>query len=196
CRGGKVNANYLKQFTEYCVEIIGDLVIQGLTKRPNGVEKLKKVTKINGRLVVKSNTAIKDLSFLSGLQEIKNPSSAQPSLEVADNANFALKGLTAIKKIQATFMSRLREHQTYKRMHELDKTQTITENLLTTTESEITYPKPDFKQNPDVAKSGGKAGSGFNATPWIALGIALLIILIAAIVVGIIYYKRNIANAA
>ncbi|KAK5968040.1 hypothetical protein GCK32_001332 [Trichostrongylus colubriformis] len=99
CRGGQIGAEYLDKIGDSCREIIGDLIIQGLTETPKDIARLAGVEKIHGRLVVKGNTAVKDLSFLTALREISNPISKEPSLEIADNLNFALNGLTSIKKI-------------------------------------------------------------------------------------------------
>lgn len=39
---------------------------------PEGIEKLKQIEKINGRLTVTDNTGVRDLSFLRNLKEINN----------------------------------------------------------------------------------------------------------------------------
>ncbi|KAK6009940.1 receptor L domain protein, partial [Ostertagia ostertagi] len=99
CKGGKVSTRYLDQLGEFCTDIIGDLTVQGLKRSPRGIQKLEKIKTIKGRLVVKDNTAVKDLSFLSSLQEISNPATGKPSLEVVNNLRFVLRGLKGIRKI-------------------------------------------------------------------------------------------------
>ncbi|VDO56387.1 unnamed protein product [Haemonchus placei] len=78
CKGGEVNEQYLAKLSDFCFVIVGDLILRGLEE---------------------GNTAIKDLSFLGMLENISNSRAEQPSLKVAANENFVLKGLEGIRKI-------------------------------------------------------------------------------------------------
>ncbi|VDO55939.1 unnamed protein product [Haemonchus placei] len=99
CKGGEVNEQYLAKLSDFCFVIVGDLILRSLREKPKGLGKLKEVTIIRGSLFVEGNTAIKDLSFLSNLEDISNSRPEQPSLKVAANENFVLKGLEEIRRI-------------------------------------------------------------------------------------------------
>ncbi|XGW29679.1 hypothetical protein V3C99_009044, partial [Haemonchus contortus] len=99
CKGGEVSEQYLAKLSDFCLVIVGDLILRGLKEIPKGFEKLKKVVIIRGSLIVEGNTAIKDLSFLKRLEYISNPGAEQPSLKVAANENFVLNGLKSIQRI-------------------------------------------------------------------------------------------------
>ncbi|KAK5980496.1 hypothetical protein GCK32_020209, partial [Trichostrongylus colubriformis] len=73
CKGGKVDLKYLQQFDKFCDEIDGDLIIEGLQDIPTEIEKLAQIEKIHGRLIVRNNTALQDLSYLPYLKTIYNP---------------------------------------------------------------------------------------------------------------------------
>ncbi|KAK5973126.1 hypothetical protein GCK32_018346, partial [Trichostrongylus colubriformis] len=74
CAGGIVNAKYLNELHKLCNRISGNLIITDLRGLPPGIDKLEQIEKIDGQLIVKKNSAVKDLSFLSNLKEINNPS--------------------------------------------------------------------------------------------------------------------------
>ncbi|CAJ0598865.1 unnamed protein product [Cylicocyclus nassatus] len=99
CRGGKVSDKYLANFGKHCNVIDGNLVISGLSKLPEQINKLEQVEKINGRLIVTNNTALKDLECLRNLKEINNKEPDKPGLVVKDNKNFVQKGLYSLQKI-------------------------------------------------------------------------------------------------
>ncbi|VDO72915.1 unnamed protein product [Haemonchus placei] len=99
CPGGSLNAKYLDDLDENCNVVSGDLVIEGLKDMPPHSDKLAQIEKISGRLVVKENSAVSDLSFLPYLKEIGSPGKKGPSLEVVDNMKFAMKGLDTLEKI-------------------------------------------------------------------------------------------------
>ncbi|KAK6057107.1 hypothetical protein COOONC_05380 [Cooperia oncophora] len=66
---------------------------------PRDLEKLAQIERINGTIIVRKNTALPDMSFLENLEEITNSNKRKPSLTVAYNENFVLKGLRGLKKI-------------------------------------------------------------------------------------------------
>ncbi|KAL6726073.1 hypothetical protein Aduo_008083 [Ancylostoma duodenale] len=73
CPGGKVTSSYLASFDKRCDVIEGTLDISGLKELPQDIDRLEQVEKIKGRLLVRNNEAIKDMSFLKNLMEIQNP---------------------------------------------------------------------------------------------------------------------------
>nr|CDJ96898.1 EGF receptor domain containing protein [Haemonchus contortus] len=99
CKGGEVNEQYLAKLSDFCYVVVGDLILRGLEEIPKGFEKLKKIVIIRGSLIVERNTAIKDLSFLKRLEYISNSRAEQPSVKVAANENFKIKGLKSIQRI-------------------------------------------------------------------------------------------------
>ncbi|XGW29673.1 hypothetical protein V3C99_009040 [Haemonchus contortus] len=101
CKGGVMSADYLEKMVENCNSINGDLLIEGLKNLPPNIGKLAQIEQINGRLIVKKNSGVPDLSFLPNLEEIDTVDSDRklPCLEVVGNENFTLKGLTGIRNI-------------------------------------------------------------------------------------------------
>lgn len=99
CKGGLVNQAYLAGLSAFCNEIDGNLDIQRLENLPEGIEKLKQIEKINGRLTVTDNTGVRDLSFLRNLKEINNTDESKPTVVVKRNTNFVMDGMVNLKKI-------------------------------------------------------------------------------------------------
>nr|CDJ95462.1 EGF receptor domain containing protein [Haemonchus contortus] len=100
CRGGMVDEQFLRELDKFCNVITGNLFIRGFRREPKGLDNLRQVKKVRGRVVVKDNAAIKDLSFLSNMEEIDGNHHGDASLHVFDNRNFGMRGLYSIRKIR------------------------------------------------------------------------------------------------
>ncbi|VDO44530.1 unnamed protein product [Haemonchus placei] len=100
CRGGMVDARFLRELDRFCNVITGNLFIRGFRREPKGLDNLRQVKKVRGRVVVKDNVAIRDLSFLSNMEEIDGNHHGDASLHVFDNLNFGMRGLYSIRKIR------------------------------------------------------------------------------------------------
>ncbi|EYB90919.1 hypothetical protein Y032_0212g2234 [Ancylostoma ceylanicum] len=98
CAGGQVTNSYLASLDKRCNVIEGTLDISGLKEPPGNFSRLEQVEQIKGRLVVRSSSFIKDLSFLKNLREIKTDGSYKYSYKLLIYGNPQLEKVEFDKK--------------------------------------------------------------------------------------------------
>ncbi|KAK6745232.1 hypothetical protein RB195_011760 [Necator americanus] len=99
CPGGTISNEYLENLDKRCNTIEGELVFDGLKELPDNMEKLEQVEKLDGRLIVRNNTALQNLSCLQNLRVINNTDPNEFALVIENNENFKFTGLKSLKKI-------------------------------------------------------------------------------------------------
>ncbi|WKY12208.1 hypothetical protein Q1695_003637 [Nippostrongylus brasiliensis] len=99
CKGGVVNEEYVLSLGMMCGEIDGDLIFRNLKKDTAEFQRLRRIDRLNGRLIIENTTILPDVIFLDHLEEINNPDTRQPSLKVSNMENFKLQGLDSLRKI-------------------------------------------------------------------------------------------------
>ncbi|WKY12210.1 hypothetical protein Q1695_003639 [Nippostrongylus brasiliensis] len=100
CKGGVVTEEYVKSLDPMCGEIEGDLIFRNVKSEDSAeFQKLRRIDRLNGRLIVENTSTLPDLIFLDHLEEINNPDTRQPSLKVSHMENFKLQGLVSLREI-------------------------------------------------------------------------------------------------
>nr|CDJ96895.1 EGF receptor domain containing protein [Haemonchus contortus] len=167
-----MSADYLEKMVENCNSINGDLLIEGLKNLPPNIGKLAQIEQINGRLIVKKNSGVPDLSFLPNLEEIDTVDSDLPCLEVVGNENFTLKGLTGIRNIYGNvYVSTRRKSDVPAEVKQYLK--------------QITVGTSTFVYD-NVTQEGGS-----HYVLWICIIVFGIVLLIVVLVIGIILIARR-----
>ncbi|CAJ0598866.1 unnamed protein product [Cylicocyclus nassatus] len=164
CPGGKVSRSYLESFDKRCNVVKGNLVISGLYKLPTNIDKLEQVEKIDGRLIVTNNRAVKDLSFLKNLREINNPELDKPGLVVKNNRNFKNKGLDSLIKVtggegKITAAQTTRRLVSTARKAKRKSTSLSTKETTATVTTRKVLPVIRSRQPPEKSKDSNKKGN-------------------------------------